>query len=183
MTTRDTRSAARIARTCACLLAALAWATATVADEAVDRAAQMKAAYVFNFLKFVEWETDGSPGALEVCFGGAAEVRQAFATATADKTIGGRRILVRAIESQESPEHCEAVFLDRASAKGPDLPLLTLTIGESPEFTRTGGIIGLYTESNRLRFTINIGNAKRANVQISSNLLKLASSVEQEAMP
>ena len=65
------------------------------AEEAQDRQAQMAAAYVFNFLKFVEWPAAVVGDTLEVCFLGAAEVRDALATSTAGKHAGNRRMVVR----------------------------------------------------------------------------------------
>ena len=55
-----------------------------------------------------------------------------------------------------------------------------LTVSDSANFLHEGGIIALFAEGNRLRFRISLGNARHANLRISSSLLQLASSVEKE---
>jgi YfiR/HmsC-like len=147
-----------------------------------EREAQLKAAYVFNFLKFVEWNSSVPGDLLQVCFAGADDVREALGKAATGKTVSARRVLVRPIAEIQNAQGCAVIFVDAArgtsrwSSTNP-----ALTIGETQDFTQTGGIIRLYTESNRLRFSVNVGNARRAGVQISSNLLKLATEIEQEA--
>ena len=182
---RRTSLLSRASRVLACLLGCATSVSACFAEGLPERTAQMKAAYVFNFLKFVEWSSHSPPNTIDVCFRGGSEVRNALALSAADKTIGARRIVVRSLRDHEPTSACQVLFLDSAASQsvGIGMPLDTLTIGESKTFTQGGGVIGLYTDSNRLRFTINTGNAKRANVQISSNLLKLASSVQQEPTP
>jgi hypothetical protein len=146
------------------------------ADEPRNRQAQMTAAYVFNFVKFIEWPEPIASDALEVCFLGAEEVREALAVSTVAKQAGDRRMVVRAVQAQESLANCHVVYVDEQT--GGVSARRALTIGESEGFTRSGGIIRLYTESNRLRFIVNVDNAKREGIQVSSNLLKLATQVE-----
>lgn len=156
---------------------AVSFACAGVAaDEPQNRQAQMTAAYVFNFVKFIEWPEPMAGATLDVCFLGAADVREALAVSTAAKQAGDRRIVVRAVQAQESLANCHVVYVDEQT-QGISAHR-ALTIGESEGFTRAGGIIRLYTESNRLRFIVNVDNAKREGIQVSSNLLKLATEVE-----
>jgi hypothetical protein len=53
-------------------------------------------------------------------------------------------------------------------------------VSDAKEFLRNGGIIELFTDENRLKFNINVDNAHRAGLRISSSLLQLAAAVEQE---
>jgi hypothetical protein len=166
------------------LLAAIAGVSVAAAG-AADRHAQMTAAYVFNFMKFVAWPAQAPADVLEICFLGAPDVRDALAAATADKDIRARRVIVRSIENTERAERCQVIYVDSQAANNA-LPLglqAALTIGDATDFTREGGMIRLYTESNRLRFVVNVDNAKRAGIEVSSNLLKLATSIEQGAPP
>jgi hypothetical protein len=149
----------------------------TAAEVADDREAQMAAAYVFNFVKFVEWPQSALGEKLEVCFVGAADIRDALANSTLDKKAGSRSIIVRQAHGDQSLTGCEVIYI-AGEARNVPTHQAALTIGESADFTREGGIIRLYTESNRLRFIVNVDNAKREGIQVSSNLLKLASQVE-----
>jgi hypothetical protein len=158
-----------------------------VAAQQVSTEYRVKATYLFNFVKFVEWPADAPTDAIEFCFAGARGVHDAVAAA-ANKQIGSRRVVVRSLAAGEAPTRCAVVYLD-ASESGRQRVLLdaagstSLTIGDSPDFTRAGGVIRLFTRDNRLRFVVNVENARRAGLRVSSNLLKLASSVESEAAP
>ena len=149
---------------------------ASASEAPADRHAQMAAAYVFNFVKFVDWPAVIAGDTLEVCFFGAAEVREALAVSTAGKQAGNRRMVVRELQSAQPPSSCHVVYVGEQTKS--ISAQRALTIGESENFTREGGIIRLYTESNRLRFIVNVDNAKREGIQVSSNLLKLATQVE-----
>jgi hypothetical protein len=170
-------------RALALLLAVGSTSVSCAAEAAVEREAQLAAAYVFNFMKFVEWPAHMQGDVFQVCFVGAENVRDALANATADKRIGARRIAVRSLVRDEASEHCHVVYVGEQLEPAPQTfnAAATLTIGEGPSFTSRGGIIRLYTESNRLRFAINVDNAKRAGLAVSSNLLQLATRIEQGA--
>jgi hypothetical protein len=56
----------------------------------------------------------------------------------------------------------------------------TLTISDAKGFAANGGMIELFTENHRLRFLINVHNAQRTGLRISSDLLKLAAGVQRE---
>jgi hypothetical protein len=161
-------------------MAALALTHVSCAQDAtMEREAQLKAAYVFNFMKFVDWDARGTDKDLDVCFTGAREVRDALALAISDKSLANRQLTVRSIKRYSPSEDCEVIYVDASHASAPPSHVSALTVGDAPTFTQEGGMIRLYTESNRLRFIVNVGNARRAGLQISSNLLKLATSVEQ----
>jgi hypothetical protein len=146
----------------------------------------MKAAYVFNFVKFVDSPEWASTDVIEICVLGAEDVRAALAAASADKTVGTRRIVVRSIIQPSATERCDVFYVDsseRSRDIAPALSRSALTIGDAGDFTREGGVIRLYMESNRLRFVVNVENARRSGLQVSSNLLKLATRIEQGATP
>jgi hypothetical protein len=152
------------------------------AVDAVDlRQAKLAAAYVFNFLKFVEWPATANVEEVDVCFGGAEDIRVALTEAVRDKPAGDRRLKVRAVDQAGGYSGCDVLYVDAMSTM--KLPSESiegiLTIGDSPTFTAGGGVIRLYVDNNRLRFIINVDHAKRARLQVSSNLLKLATRVEQ----
>lgn len=167
------------------IVAALFVHAAVAAGEEPSREAQLKAAYIYNFLKFVEWSNARPAEPLSVCFLGASDVLEAFAVATADKTVGARGMKARSVSGRkvDASGRCDVLYVDSSehADAGYAIGDSTLTIGDAHDFTRAGGIIRLYMESNRLRFTINVEHAKRARLQISSNLLKLATHVEQGA--
>lgn len=175
-------------RTAAAALGVCTLVSPSAADDASARADQIKAAYLFNFIKFVEWPADASGDAIQICFVGAPGVETSLRSATANKRVGARVIVSRPLERGETPAGCAVVYFD-AQAIGAEAAMLhsartaALTVSDAQAFTRSGGAIELFTEENRLRFVINVENARRAGVRISSNLLKLASNVEQDGAP
>jgi hypothetical protein len=149
------------------------------ADDAAVREHALRAGYLFNFVKFVEWPALASPGSLTVCFVGGAGIREAFASNLDSKRVGTRRLLVRDLANATATAGCDVLYLDSAVAPNRhEVAAAILTVSDSEDFVRNGGMIGLFTERNRLRFNINLENARQAGLRISSNLLQLASAVE-----
>ena len=141
---------------------------------------KLKAAYVFNFLKFTVWPAEGSPNVpLQLCLGNADEaLHQAFATLDG-QSVNGRKILVRDSPIKAEAIGCHVYYLRQGgapvalrslAAHHPEL----LTIGDDAEFIAQGGIIGLREVDGRLQFDINLAMIKQGRYQISSQLLQLA---------
>jgi hypothetical protein len=175
---------------------ALAWAVCSVLFIAtgvlpavardVQRENALKAGYLFNFIKFVEWPPLVDGDVFTLCFMGADGVHDELAAVLPEKRLGGRHLAPRRLAPNESPVGCQVLYVDSelmaATAKtiNARTPAL-LTVSDASDFLRSGGIIELFAEGNRLRFRVNLENAKRAHLRISSSLLRLASSVEKEA--
>lgn len=153
------------------------------ADELGAREDQLKAAYLYNFLKFVEWPASMAGEELTVCFVGRDQVRDALTSSIEHKQIGTRQISLRRLRPSETASDCHALYLDAAMAV--DIRRLqlgahpTLTVSDAKDFAHSGGMIELFTDNNRLRFSVNIDTAQTAGIHLSSNLLKLAASVEK----
>lgn len=164
-------------------MAAPAW------SREVTKAAQLKAAFVFNFSRYTEWPAHAfaSPqAALRLCaFSLDSDVGRALA-ALAGNPVRDRKIEVVELDSIESLPGChllyvesgtDAVRLPRILARSAGLPLLT--IGEGSAFPQKGGVIGLVTRDKRLGFEVNLEAAKRAELRLSSQLLALARIVKE----
>ena len=148
----------------------------------IARADELKAAYLFNFAKLVEWPASSPVDTLTICFVGASAVHDAFKRAAGDKQVGTRRIVVRPMAASESRAGCDVLYLD-AALTGLQLPENigpgALTVSDGADFAAHGGMIELFAEGNRLRFNINLPSAQRAGLRISSNLLQLAAHIEK----
>lgn len=163
-----------------CCVVTAAWAD----DSSARRADQLKAGYVFNFAKFVEWSPTAETTPLNVCFFGAPRIYDAFLTGIDKKRVGARSLSARQILTAEEAESCDVLYVD-AQALHDERELLKtprlLTVSDAKAFGRNGGMIELFTDSNRLRFNVNVGNAHRAGLRISSSLLELAATVDKES--
>jgi hypothetical protein len=149
------------------------------------RANALKAGYLFNFIKFVEWPALAPADSLTVCFLGNSGVYDELSADLSDKRVGRHQLITRRIAPAEPMAACQVLYIDGAQL--PDVsgliverPPALLTVSDSPGFLQGGGIIALFDEGNRLRFRISLENARRASLRISSNLLQLASAVERE---
>jgi hypothetical protein len=170
-------------------LGAVAACAVSAESPAPQRLDRLKAGYLVNFVKFVEWPATAAADELTLCFIGAAGVRNALPADLSDRLIGGRRLTVRELNAGEPPAGCGVLYVDRTASTSyasalqtPTLPGAgVLTVSDDSDFIRQGGVIALFTEDNRLRFSINVQNAQRAGLRVSSALLQLASSVDREA--
>jgi hypothetical protein len=141
----------------------------------------LKAAFIYNFAKFTDWPADAVPATkpLLLCVLGDDAVGQALEQAVKSRMIGGHSLSVSYVASVAERE-CHVLYMSgaKASQAGPlvasmrDVPVLTISDGEG--FIELGGIVQFYFEHGRLRFTIRVQSAKRARLQVSSQLLALA---------
>jgi hypothetical protein len=144
---------------------------------------EVKAAFLFNFTRFVDWPT--SPGSGPFCIGieGADPFGGALEEVVKGRSAGGHTIAVKHFNAGEEPAACEIVFISGADAKKMRAALgrlqhaAVLTVGEGPGFCQSGGVIAFEVEENKVRLDINPEAAQRARLQISSKLLSLATLV------
>lgn len=167
------------------VLATLLHGVSADAQTAMDES-QVKARFVYNFLKFVEWPADTIVNArdpfvvLVIGEGATADATASFLEA---RSIGDRPVVVRRIRWDQSLVGVQAAFvverdakklhrvLDAASVAG------VLTIGEGEEFTSRGGVISLLVEDRKVRFDVDTTAAKIARLRVSSKLLALTRNV------
>ncbi len=146
----------------------------------------VKAAYLYNFAKFVEWPPGAFPttdSSLMICIAGDNPFGVALA-ALHGKLVESRPVEVRHIPAATGLDRCHVVFIGRAEqgrlktvlAKLARLPILT--VSDISDFAQAGGMIGLFEAEQRIRFNINITAARQANLKLSSQLLKLATIVD-----
>jgi YfiR/HmsC-like len=153
---------------------------------AADREHQIKAAFIFNFAKFITWPSFSSSGApIVVGIYKDDEYTTELIAALNGKSVLGHSFVVRKIDSEEKVASCDLAVIGEVGkeeighlarmCKGTG----TVLVGDGEEFARAGGTIGFVLEANRIRFDINLQSAKAANVSISSKLLSLARTVYQ----
>jgi hypothetical protein len=170
-----------------CAALGLLWGTMAITAHAapldVGRENQLKSAYLFNFLKFVEWQATSVSGTLTVCFSGADGVHDALSTGIDSKRVGSRRLALRRLQPGDPIAGCDVIYVDAATPA--NSPLFAtrqpsvLTVSDLRGFARGDGIIEIFTESNRLRFKVNVDNAQAAGLRISASLLQLAAAIEK----
>lgn len=148
---------------------------------------EIKAAFLYNFVKFVEWPNEALPetsDTITVCVLGDDPAGEALESING-KTVKARRLVVRRIQPIKGIESCHVLFI--SSSEESRLPQVmqnlhgssVLTVGEMERFIPSGGIINFVIERNKVRFEINPNGAERARLKLSSQLLSLARVVRQ----
>lgn len=166
-----------------CCCAPLAWNQGNIAANPNLPATEygIKAAFLLNFVKFVEWPATAADQPLEICLWRDDPFSGQLDTLVAGERINGRRIVVRRI--QRWPESCQVLFISQAERD--TFRLLSrignevLTVGEEAGFLRDGGMINFVIEDRRVRFDVNQKAADEAGVRINARLMGVARRVLQ----
>ncbi len=147
---------------------------AAAGKEAVDEY-RVKAAFLLNFLKFAEWPDEGSRDPFVIGVLLPDPFSEEFDEAARAMKVSGRSVEVRRFRKLADARHCNILFVPRDAEYDPaELPKVgRLTVGETPEFLSSGGIISFYLQDNQVRFEIDPGTAKLSGVRIHANVLKL----------
>ena len=133
----------------------------------------VKAAFLFNFLKFVDWgaQPQDHPWIIAVVNDDAfASVLQ---ETIAGRTVGGHAVLVKRVPRVEAASGFQIVFIPGPVAAPLAAPPGVLTVGDGPGFLQAGGMVGFFLDAGKLRFEIRAGVVSAAGVHMSSQLLQL----------
>ena len=151
---------------------------------------QIKAAYLLNFARYVEWPAArlAAAQALRVCvlgrdpFGGAL-------SALEGRQMNGRDVHIRQLDGVDQAGECHVVFISDSEERRLAAMLRTLSgrglllVSDIDGFVEAGGGIGLVTEEGRVRFDINQASLQRDGLRASAQLLRLARSVHGARVP
>ena len=171
-------------------LAVAALATLLVSFPAPDNAEgqaaeeyEVKAAFLYNFTKFVEWPPGAFPddaAPIVIAVFGPDPFGPTLDDVVAGERAGGRPLVIRRVKNSTDLDGCHVIFVSPPKAEAflslvqsfSHLPMLT--VGETDGFADLGGIIQFVVRQRKVRFRINIAAAERAGLKMSSRLLNLA---------
>lgn len=171
------------------VVAALILLTAGGAPAQARRVADehdLKAAFVLNFVRFVEWPSESLPDPqtpLQVCILPGARGDSNLERAIQGKLLQNREIRLQRLKDPALLAACHVLILSGDSnLKAHVLKHLpnasVLTIGDASEDARLTGVITMVMEENRLRFDVDLHAAEKARLRVSSKLLTLARRVQ-----
>ncbi len=153
---------------------------------------EVKAAYLYNFGRFVEWPQDAPPVRatdFAICILGDDPFGRALDATIAGEKIDGKSVVARRVSKIEEAVNCRVLFIG-PSESGQLKTILatlvkasTLTVSDEPQFVQKGGMVQFVLAAGRVRFEINIGAARQAGLSLSSDLLKVAANVRQGPRP
>ena len=144
---------------------------------------RVKAAYLYNFAKFVEWPAEAFPnpdGPAVICIVGDERTSDVLEPAASGKKVNGRPVEVRRPRSADEFKACHVLFIGFSDKESiarllPRLQRLSvLTVGQSDQFIRLGGMINLALKNNTIELEIDPEASKAVGLKISSRLLVVA---------
>jgi hypothetical protein len=157
-------------------------APSVLADPSIDKSHQIKAAYLYNILKFVDWPEANTKLPLVLCVYGENPFGDLL-KALESRTVAGRPIKINYITATPG-DTCDVVFVNIESEAQIKKALAVfnikgvLTVGDIPNFTKLGGIIQFVEKDNTIRFNLNLTQAKAMGLSISSQLAETALEVQ-----
>jgi hypothetical protein len=146
---------------------------------------QVKAAYLYNFGRFVEWPTTAADEPFAICVLGRDPFGQILDTTLTGLSIDGKAVVARRIGKAQDGGSCRIVFISVSEASQLKQVLAVfegrgvLTVSDIPEFAQRGGAIQFVLDGNKVRFEINLAIAQNAGLVLSSDLLKVAVAIRK----
>lgn len=144
----------------------------------------IKAAYLYNFIKFIAWPGIEDQTDFTLCIIGDDPANEKL-KALNSRPIHQLKLQIKHFYTPTSNTRCHVVFIGESETKFIDKIIKfyshtpTLTVSSTEGFIHKGGMIGFITLGNIIRFDINLKQAKNSQLSISSKLLELANQVEQ----
>jgi hypothetical protein len=141
----------------------------------------VKAAFIYNFTKFVEWPSAALAvnDPLQLCILGQDDTSNRLRQLHG-REAQGHTLQVRQLTTPEESSGCHLLFVTRNHPRplpgDQKLPLGNgqLTVSDAPGFIRRGGMIELFVEASRVQFMISVENAQSASLKISARMLQLS---------
>ena len=172
----------------AALLAGLVAATCERAGAAAPREYQIKAVFLFNFAKFIEWPAEVFKGdaPFSICILGTDPFGESLDILVSKQVVQGRSIIAHRFTDLGARPTCHILFVNNTSGK-PSLeavfadlgPAPILTVGDHENFTQQGGCLRFFIAEDRVRFEISLKALERSRLKASSRLLSVARLTEK----
>ncbi len=146
---------------------------------------QVKAAFLLNFTKFIEWPADAfasDRAPITICVLGDDPFGNALDQIVAGEAVNARKLAIERLRRAPASKACQVLFIGKPEK---DYKILTglgngvLTVGEGDSFLRNGGMIAFVLDNRRVRFDINQTAVEGGQLKMSSKLLTVARSVKK----
>jgi hypothetical protein len=171
----------------ACACAAIGFVAMQAFAAGSPSANDVQAAYLFNFVRFVEWpessfKDESAP--VKICVLGDSSFTAVAHDSINGRSVGNREVVVESKDSVLGSRGCHILYVD-SSRRGDESEVLAtfakhsvLTVSETDDFAKRGGVANFVTIDDKIRFVINQKAAEAAGLKISSRLLRIAQVVE-----
>jgi hypothetical protein len=149
---------------------------------------QVKATYLYNFGRFVQWPpnaTTAKGDSFSICVLGRDPFGPSLDSTLAGETMDGKPLAAKRISTPRDAEGCRILFISSTEENHLKEILAALdessilTVSDMPAFSRRGGMIQFVLDGGKVRFEINLAKAETAKLTLSSELLKVATIVRR----
>jgi hypothetical protein len=149
---------------------------------------EVKAAYLYQFGKFVKWpvSTSVSADTFPICVMGSDSFGTLVGSIVSGESMEGKRLSVQRVSSTSEVARCRILFIGNieaarwATVRSALDHVPVLTVSDSPGFVEHGGMIQFVMDGDRVRFIVNLTAAEHSGLSLSSELLKVAVSVKRD---
>jgi hypothetical protein len=183
------------------LLADVCFAFSGTPQQSKPQEYEVKAVYLYNFGRFVQWPAAGPASApanpqaptpnataadlFTICVLGRDPFGPVLDTTLAGELIDGRKLVAKRITATRDAAHCRIIFI--GSSEAPRIKEIlnslekssVLTVSDMPDFINNGGMIQFVLKDNKVRFEVNLIAAEKAGLTVSSQLLKVATAIRR----
>ena len=142
---------------------------------------KVKAAYLYNFVKFIDWPESALGGDITICVLGEDNFEGILEKAIAGKEVKGHGLAVANIDSGGTPgSDCHLLFVSSSESGrvgdviGAVAGSPTVTVGEQEGFAEQGGVLNFALEGGKVKVELNMGAAEKAGVKVSGKLQQVA---------
>lgn len=153
---------------------------------------QVKATYLYNFARFVQWPANSAVaknGAFAICILGQDPFGLTLDAVLAGETIDGKAVSAKRVAKPQDAKGCRVLYISSSEESRLKEILATLdkvcvlTVSDMPQFSQRGGMIQFVQQSNKIRFEVNLASTEGAGLTLSSELLKVATTVRRNSQP
>jgi hypothetical protein len=171
-----------------CVWVALSIGYNLYAEPSSLREYSVKGAFLYNFAKFITWPGEAfrdDQMHITLCILGEDPFGDAL-TSVEGKTVKDRKVVIKHCATLDDLDKCHMLFISRPEEQNLSEILAkvknwnTLTVSDMEGFAQSGGVINFVTVEKKIRFEINLDAAERADLKISSKLLRLAKIVKDK---
>jgi hypothetical protein len=149
---------------------------------------EVKATYLYNFARFVEWPSSSAPAksdSFAICVLGQDPFGPALDAIVAGESIDGKAVLAKRVSKPQDAVSCRVLYISSSEESRLKEVLAALdksgvlTVSDIPQFSQRGGMIEFTLQGNNVRFEVNLAIAENTGLTLSSELLKVAITVRK----
>jgi len=161
------------------LVVLISFFAGAITAQNADQEAKLKAAFIYNFTKYIEWGKYNQGSDFVIGITGDSPITESLKEIANQNTIDNKRITIKTIRNASEIEDCNILFIPHKSRfslntllrkAGPGV----LTISEEAGFAERGTAFNFVIINNRLKFEANLKAISSAGLKAGSQLLKLA---------